>query len=191
MMDETTYQAILALFQMGGQYLIPAAVLLRALYAGMRGKMPEGLTEIFAASFLTGVTAVVAGEDLNLREVFGELISNTVFMAGLLSFIVVYLLRQPNRGQLVDGIVGGILGIIVWIGWSLILGNDWPWWIVPLVMIGGAASFIALRMLLVQLGRLVRIATWLIRIGFIFLIGAGIVLAFQAVTGWFATSPLG
>jgi hypothetical protein len=190
-MDDATYQAILAFAQVGGQYLIPLAALLRAMYSGIRGKMPEGFMQIISASVLTGIIAVMDGDNPNIQTIAGDLIGNTMFMAGLLTFIMLYLLRQPNRGYWVDGIVGAVIGVAVWIVWSFILGNEWPWWAVPLAVIAGAAGFVILRSLLRQLARLVTVATFLIRIGFIFLIGAGLVLAYQAVTGMMAGGGVG
>lgn len=190
-MDENTYQAILAFMQVGGQYMIPAAALLRALYAGIRGKTTEGFFQILAASVLTGITAVVDGQDPDIQGIILELIGNSVFMSGLLSFVVLYLLNQHDARQWIDGIVGAIVGLAVWVVWSIILGNGWPWWAVPLAVIAGAGSFIVLRMLLRQIARLVSIATFLLRVGFFLLIAAGLVLAYQAVTGWLATNPIG
>src|SRR5690606_40824158 len=86
-----------------------------------------------------------------------EILGNTVFMAGLLAFIMTYLLRSPNRGQLFDGIVGGVLGLIAWACWVYVLQNDWPWWTAPLVIAAGAAIFISLRFMLRQIARLVKL----------------------------------
>ena len=45
--DPKTLSEIL---QLGGQYMLPIAALLRALYSGVRGKLPEGFTQIAAAA---------------------------------------------------------------------------------------------------------------------------------------------
>lgn len=163
--------------QLGGQYALPAAALLRALYSGIRGKMPEGFAQIAIASILAGLTAVIdPSQPFDWRVAFNDLLSNTVFMAGLLSFIVIYLLRQPDRGRIIDGIVGAVLGAAAWFFWTQMLGNDWPWWTVLLVVPAGAVIFIALRFSLRQIVRVVRIATYLIVLGVILLIGGGAVL---------------
>jgi hypothetical protein len=107
-------------------------------------------------------------------------------MSGLLSFIIVYLLRLTFRSLVVDGIVGGVIGLIVWLVWTLILLNDWPWWTIPFAIAAGSAGFIALRFSLRQLARLVKIATYFIIVGVVLLIGAGGILAFQWVTGQLA-----
>jgi hypothetical protein len=180
-LDPQTQQTIAELAKLGGQYFLPVAALLRALYAGIRGKFPEGLSQIALASMLAGVTAVVGEKDLDFKGIVLNVFGNTVFMAGLLSFIMAYLLRQPNRGYIVDAIVGGILGLIVFVVWTLILGNEWPWWTFPLAIMAGAGGFVVLRSLLRQIARLVRIATFFISIGVLFLVGAGGVLLFQTV----------
>lgn len=174
-------ETIIAVLQVGGQYFLPAAALLRALYSGARGRFPEGLMQIGAASLFAGVTATANGQSPDFREIMLQLIGNTVFMAGLLSFIMIYLLRQPDRGQWIDGIVGAVIGLIAWFCWVYILGNNWPWWTAPLVMIAGIAAFIALRFSLRQLIKLMRIATYLIVIGIVLVVGAGGVLLAQAV----------
>lgn len=180
---EISPETIASFLELGGQYALPAAALLRALYAGARGHLPEGLTQIAAVSLLAGVTAVIdPGQPFDLRSTILELLGNTVFIAGLLSFIVVYLLRMTFRNLVVDGVVGGVLGLIAWGIWTQILLNAWPWWTAPLVVAAGAAVFIALRFSLRQLMRLMRIATYFIVIGLVLVIGAGGILAFQWVT---------
>lgn len=174
-------QTMAEFLQLGGQYMLPTAALLRALYAGMRGKLPEGFWQIVIASLFAGVVAVVGQEQLDIRSVALGIASNTLFMAGLLSFIMIYLLRQPDRGKLIDGLVGGGIGLIVWLVWTYILNNPWPWWTIPLAVAAGAAAFIVLRMLLRQIARLVKIATYFIVIGVILVIGAGAVLLLQTV----------
>lgn len=176
--DEKT---IAELLQLGGQYFLPVAALLRAIYSGIRGKFPEGFMQIGAASLFAGVTAAVGSEQLDLTAIIVKILSNTVFMAGLLSFIMTYLLRQPNRGLTFDAIVGGILGIIAWVIWVPVLRNDWPWWTAPLAVAAGAAAMVVLRRLLRQIAKLVRIATYAILIGVILVIGAGAILLAQYV----------
>ncbi|MBZ0291179.1 MAG: hypothetical protein K8L99_01305 [Anaerolineae bacterium] len=178
---EISQETIASILQLGGQYFLPAAALLRAIYFGMRGKMPEGFWQIAAASFFAGLTAITDNQQVNWQDVVAEILGNTIFMAGLLSFIVVYLLRQPNRGQVVDAIVGGILGLVAWVGWVYVLQNDWPMWTAPLVIIAGAAAFIALRFSLRQIGRLVKIATYLLVTGLVLAIGAGGIFLIQWV----------
>jgi len=175
-------ETIVEFLQVGGQYFLPAAALLRAIYAGLRGRFPEGFSQIAVASLFAGLIAVVDGEAVDIRTIGLEILGNTAFMAGLLSFIFLYLLRQPNRGQVVDGIVGGVIGLIAWAIWVYLLNNNWPWWTAPFVIAGGAAVFIALRFSLRQIARLVQIATYLIVIGLVLVVAAGGVLLFQAVT---------
>ncbi len=102
-------------------------------------------------------------------------------MAGLLSFIMIYLLRQPNRGFWVDGIVGGIIGVVVWLVWVYILQNEWAWWTIPLVIAAGATGFIILRVLMRTLSKLVRIATYFIVMGLVLVLGAGAFMLFQTL----------
>ena len=168
--------------QLGGQYLLPIAALLRALYSGVRGKLPEGFMQIAAAAVFAGITASVGGGQVDLRTIFADLLGNAVFTAGLLSFIVVYLLRMSNRGLWVDGIVGGIIGLVIWLFTVYILGEPWPWWLIPLLIAACAGGFIALRFALRQIMRVVRIATWLLVIGLVLAVGAGGFLLFQTLT---------
>ena len=170
------------LLQLGGQYLLPIAALLRALYSGLRGKFPEGLSQIAVASLFAGLTAAVGNEALDIRSVALKVLGNTVFMGGLLAFIMAYLLRQPNRGQTVDGVVGGVIGLLSFGAMVVILGNPWPWWAFPVGVAAGAAGFIVLRILLRQIARMVKIATYFIVIGIIVVIGAGGILLFQTLT---------
>lgn len=181
-MNELISQQTMAeLVQLGGQYALPIAALLRALYAGTRGKFPEGIAQIVAASFFAGLTALVGNEQLDLRTIIGEILGNTIFMAGLLSFIMIYLLRQPNRGFWVDGIIGGVIGFVVWFVWVYILQNEWPWWTIPFVIAAGAAGFIVLRILMRTLSQLVKIATYFIVIGLVLVLGAGAFMLFQTL----------
>jgi hypothetical protein len=179
--DPQTQQTISELVKLGGQYFLPVAALLRALYAGIRGKFPEGLSQIALASMFAGATAIVGNDQPDFKALVLNVLGNTVFMAGLLSFIMAYLLRQPNRGYIVDAVVGGVLGLIVFAVWTLILGNDWPWWTFPLAIVVGAGGFVVLRSLLRQLAKLVRIATVFITLGVLLVLGAGGVLLFQTV----------
>jgi hypothetical protein len=184
---EISPETINSFLALGGQYALPIAALLRALYAGMRGRLPQGLTEIAGASALAGVTAVVdPSQPFDLQATVLALLGNTVFMAGLLSFIVMYLIRLSFRSLLFDAVVGAVLGLVAWLGWTQILLNDWPWWTAPLAIAAGAAGFVALRFSLRQLVRLVKIATYFIVVGLVLVVGAGAILAFQWVTTQFA-----
>jgi hypothetical protein len=175
-------QTMAEILKLGSQYFLPVAALLRALYSGIRGKFPEGFLQIAAASAFAGISAVVGNEQPDWRLVILEILGNTVFMAGLLAFIMTYLLRQPNRGRVFDSVVGGVFGLVTWLVWVLILLNPWPWWTIPLAIIAGAAAFVVLRILLRQIARLVRIATILIIIAVLLVIGAGGILLLQTLT---------
>jgi len=170
------------LLQVGGQYLLPIAALLRALYSGYRGKLPEGFTQIGVAAITAGISAGVGNTQLDLGTIITDVLGNTVFTAGLLSFIVIYLLRVANHGLVVDGIIGGVIGLVIWLFTVYVLGEPWPWWLIPLLILACAAGFIALRFALRQIMRVVRIATYLLVIGLIFVIGAGGFLLFQTLT---------
>ena len=174
-------KTIAEIVKLGGQYFLPVAALLRALYAGMRGKFPEGLTQIAIASIFAGLTAIVGNEHLNVRGVVLEVLGNTIFMAGLLSFIMAYLLRQPNRGWYFDAAVGGLLGLVAFAVWTLVLDTGWPWWTFPLAIAAGAAGFVGLRALLRQIAKLVRLATWLLGIGLVLVVSAGGFLLIQTI----------
>ncbi len=169
------------LLKLGGQYFLPVAALLRAIYSGIRGRFPEGFAQIGAASLFAGLTAAVNGDQPDLGAIILQILGNTVFMAGLLSFIMTYLLRLPNRGITFDAIVGGVLGIVAWAVWVPILQNDWPWWTAPLAIVAGAAALVILRRLLRQIVKLVRIATYAIVIGLILVVGAGAILLLQTL----------
>ena len=180
-------ETINSFLELGGQYALPLAALLRAIYAGMRGKLPEGLMQIAGVSLVAGVTATIdPSRPFDLRLTLLQLAGNTVFVAGLLSFIVMYLVRLRFRSLVFDGVVGGALGLVAWLVWTQILQNDWPWWTVPFAIAGGVAGFIALRFSLRQLMRLVKTATYFIIIGLVLVIGAGGILAFQWITSQFA-----
>lgn len=181
--DQQALQQTLAeLLKIGGQYFLPVAALLRALYAGVRGKMPEGFREIAAAGVFAGLVAAVTGEPIDVQAAAVAILSNTAFTVGVLVFIVLYLLRMPNRGLVVDGIIGGVLGLILWLFTVYILGQPWPWWLIPLLIAGGAAGFIGLRFALRQIMKLVRIATYCIVIGLVLVIGAGAFMLLQTLT---------
>jgi hypothetical protein len=173
-------QTIAELLQIGGQYLLPIAALLRALYSGLRGKFPEGFSQIAVASLFAGLTAAVGSENLEIRPIMLKILGNTIFMAGLLSFIMAYLLRQPNRGKTIDGIIGGILGLIFWLAFN-VLNENWPWYTLPLAVMAGAAGFIVLRILLRQIAKLVKVATYCIVAGAVLVVGAGAILLVQTV----------
>ena len=130
---------------------------------------------------------MIGQEDLNIRAVAIQILGNTVFMAGLLAFIMAYLLRQPNRGWTFDGIVGGAIGLLSWLVMVLLLENAWPWWTFPLAIAFGALGFMVLRLLLRQIYRLVHIATFFITIGILLVIGAGGVLLGNTVYQWILT----
>ncbi len=178
-MIEIPRETVTELLQLGSQYLLPIAALLRALYNGYRRRLPEGIGEIGVASAFTGLTALVDNQELNLTSIVLQVLSNTALMAGLLTFIVVYLLRLRDRGWLVDAVVGGLTGAAFWLGWVYGLGNDWPWWVLGLTIPAGAIGFILLRQALRVLATLVRIATYFIIIGLVVVVIAGGVLALQ------------
>ena len=170
---EISQQTMAEILQVGGQYFIPSAALLRALYSGARGKFPEGLGQIFLASIFAAITALADNQQPDLGAVLVELTGNTVFMVGLLAFIMTYLLRIPFMGFIMDAIVGGGIGLMAWLGWTYVLRNDLPIWTLPLGVIGGMVAFVLLRLLLRQIFRLIRIATVLIVIGLVFVALAG------------------
>ncbi|MBE0691329.1 MAG: hypothetical protein IH587_14520 [Anaerolineae bacterium] len=184
-MIEIPQQTVTELLQLGGQYLLPIAALLRALYNGYRQKLPEGIAEIVAASVFTGVTALVDNQQLDARSLILELLGNTVLMAGLLMFIVIYLLRIRNHGYVVDAIVGGFIGIAFWLGWVYLLGNDWPWWTLGVTAIAGAVGFVLLRKAMRVLAVVMRIATYFIVAGLITVAIAGGILGLQ----WLGVIP--
>jgi hypothetical protein len=180
---EISQQTIAEILQVGGQYFIPSAALLRALYSGARGKFPEGLAQIFIASIFAALTALADNQQPDLRGVLAEITGNTVFMTGLLAFIMTYLLRIPFYGFILDALVGGIIGAAAWVGWTYVLANDLPLWTLPIGVIGGMIGFVLLRLLLRQLFRLIRIATVLIVIGVLFVALAGGVYVLNGLFG--------
>ncbi len=189
-MNLTIDSATLAsLLQLGGQYMLPIAALLRALYSGSQGKLPEGFSQIAVAAVFAGASAAVNGQQTDLRAIITDVLSNTVFTAGLLSFVVVYLLRMENYGLVVDGIVGAVIGAILWAFTVFVLQQPWEWWMLLLVVPACAAGFIALRFALRQIFRVVRIAMYFIVIGGILVLGAGAFLIFQTVTQSLAATP--
>jgi hypothetical protein len=161
--------------QAGMQYLIPAAVLLRALYFGVRGKLPEGLRDIAIAAVIAGLGALMDGDASDLGEALVEVIVNTLFVGALLTFILIYLLKLPNMGPWVDGLLGGLIGFVAWIAWVYILANPWPVWTGPLTAVAGAVIFIALRALIRQIPRLRRVARRLVIAGVVIVAIGGVI----------------
>jgi hypothetical protein len=175
-------KTVTELLQLGGQYLLPIAALLRALYSGVRGKLPEGFRQIIGAALLAGVSAGVNNQAPDLRAVLTDVLGNSIFTAGVLSFIVVYLLRMQNYGLWVDGIIGGIIGLAIWLFTVFYLQQPWPWWLLILIIPACAAGFIALRFALRQIIRVVKIATYFLVVGGVLVIGAGGFLLYQTLT---------
>jgi hypothetical protein len=176
-------ETLATLLQLSGQYMLPIGALLRALLSGIRGRFPEGFLQISVAAIFAGLTTAVNNQSaVDIWGILRDIFSNTVFTAGLLSFIMIYLLRMENRGLWVDGIVGGVIGLLIWLFTVYILQQPWPWWFIPLLIAACAAGFIGLRFSLRQIARLVRIATWLLVIGIIVAVGAGGFLLLQALT---------
>jgi hypothetical protein len=177
--DPKTLSEIL---QLGGQYMLPIAALLRALYSGVRGKLPDGFRQIVGAAMLAGVTAGVNNQTFDLRTVLSDVLGNTLFTAGILSFIVVYLLRMKSVALWVDAIIGGIIGLAIWLFTVYYLHEPWPWWMLVLLIPGCAVGFIALRFALRQIFRVVRIATYFLIVGGVLVLGAGGFLLYQTLT---------
>src|SRR5688500_8630940 len=100
---QISQETVASILQLGGQYALPAAALLRALYSGYKGNLPEGIGQIVAASFFAGITAIADNQQPDVGKILLDITGNTVFMTGLLSFIVIYLLRLPNKGLWLDG----------------------------------------------------------------------------------------
>jgi hypothetical protein len=181
----TIVTVLLGIIQLGGQYALPAAALLRALYSGWKGNFPEGAWQIASASFIAGLTSVADPSTLtapNLAQVIiGQLAGNTVFTAGLLAFIVTYLFRQTqNMSRWVDGIVGGVAGFVVWIIWTFILGQ-WAWWMIFIAIPAGAAALIALRAAMFVIQTVVNVAKWLLRFALFVMLGGGVLLVIWLV----------
>src|SRR5258708_8359875 len=89
-----------------------------------------------------------------------------------------YRVREAKRGMVVDGVVPGVRGLITLVVWTIVLKNPWPWWTFPAAIAVGAGGFIILRILLRQIARMVRIATYLIVIGVLLVLGAGGIMLF-------------
>lgn len=203
-MIEMNQQTLATILQLAGQYFFPAAALLRALYSGYKGKMPEGMSQILAASVFAGLTAVTEQREPDVNSIVLDLAGNTIFVAGLLSFIVLYILRMRSFGIIVDAIVGGLLAVAAWGVWVYVLGNTelqisaiplsllggqdtGPMTLVldlatlPIVFIAGAVLFVFLRFSLRQIGRLVALARLMMTVGVLLLFAAGgLYLADQA-----------
>lgn len=165
---------VLAL-QLGMQYLIPAAGLLRALYSGMRGRLPEGMRDIGGAAFVAGLGALADGNANDIGDAVLQVFTNTVFIAGLLSFTLVYLLRLPNWGKWFDGFVGAVVGLVAWGSWVYLFNNDWSIWTAPLAVIGGALAYIVLRSLLRQVKKLAILATRIFIAALVFAVIGGLI----------------
>lgn len=181
-MNGISQQTLAELLQLGGQYMIPIAALLRALYSGMRGKLPEGFGQIATAAVVAGVAAGVNGQQADFRTIVTDVLGNTIFTAGLLSFIVIYLLRMTNYGLVVDAIIGAIIGGILWAFTVYILGEPWPWWMLVLLVPACAVGFILLRFALRQIMRVVRVAMFFLIVGVLIALAAGAFMVFQTLT---------
>lgn len=176
-------QTLADILQLGGQYILPIAALLRAMYAGTRGRMPEGIGQIGMAAVVAGASASVTGQQPNLQAIITDVLSNTVFTAGLLIFLLLYLLRVTRLGWIVDAIVGGIIGAVIWVFTVYVLGEPWQWWMLLLLVPACAIGLILLRFALRQIVRVVRIAVVLLFIGVGLALGAGGFLMLQTVVG--------
>lgn len=165
--------------QLGMQYFIPAAVLLRALYFSMRRKLPQGVREVLVAAGIAAAGALLDGDAETIPAALIEATTNFVFIAGLLTFILIYLLSLPNLGPWVDGFIGGVVGFLAWIVWVYVLGHPWAAWSGPVTAAGGAAVFMMLRGLLGTLGRLMRLAGRLIVVGAVLAAVGGVIWFIQ------------
>lgn len=174
-------KTLAAVLQVGGQYMLPTAALLRALYSSMRGRTPEGALQIAGAAVVAGASAAVNGQQPNLQAILSDVLSNTVFTAGLLTFIVIYLLKATGLSWIVDVVVGGIIGAVLWLFTNYVLGTTWPLWFLFLVIPACAGGMVLLRFALRQIFRVVRIATYLLIFGLILAVGAGGFLLLQTV----------
>lgn len=187
---------LLAGIQLGGQYVMPGAALLRALWYGWQGKFPEGAWQIAGASFVAGLTSLTDAQTLTsdtlLRTVVVQLTGNAVFTAGLLAFIVAYLFRQTqNMSRQVDGLVGAAMGLVVWGVWTFILG-EWAWWMVFLAVPAGAALLIALRALMFVIALALKIARYMLIAAVAFMLVGAVLVALQLaplVVAQFAGTP--
>lgn len=181
-MNGISQQTLAELLQLGGQYMIPIAALLRALYSGMRGRLPEGFGQIATAALVAGVAAGVNGQQADIRTIVTDVLSNTIFTAGLLSFIVIYLLRMTNYGLVVDAIIGAVIGGIIWAFTVYVLGEAWPWWMLLLVVPACAIGFILLRFALRQIIRVMRVAMFFLIVGVLIALVAGAFMLYQTLT---------
>jgi hypothetical protein len=186
--QQTVVTALLGMIQLGGQYALPAAALLRALYSGWKGNFPEGAWQIASASFIAGLTAVADPTTLTadnvLQSVLLQLTGNAVFTAGLLAFIVTYLFRQTqNMSRWIDGIVGAIAGLVVWVIWTFVLGQ-WAWWMIFIAVPAGAAALIALRAAMFVIQTVVNVAKWLLRFALVVMLGGAVLLGIWLVTNY-------
>lgn len=182
-MDIQINQQLLAeVLQIGGQYIIPIASLLRALYSGARGRLPEGIGQIITAATVAGVSAGVSGTQPDFGEIIRDVFSNTVFTAGLLTFIVLYLLRVTNMGRILDIVIGGLIGAAIWVFTVYVLQQPWPIWFLLLIIPACAVGMLLLRFALRQIKRVVRVATFLLVVGLGLAIGAGGFMLFQTIT---------
>ncbi len=181
--------------QLGSQYAIPAAATLRALYSGYKGNVPEGIGQIFLASLLAGVTAIADNKSPDVQSMIKEVAGNTVFLTGLLSFVVIYLLGTRFRVWL-DAVVGAVLGFVgSWI-WFIYLGHADPFTgstlfpaavtklgigampltvsiSIALAAVAGAAILIVLHNALRHIMHIVRLATGFLVIGIVLMVAAG------------------
>ncbi|MFN8372301.1 MAG: hypothetical protein U0694_05415 [Anaerolineae bacterium] len=184
--QQAVVRLLLDTIQFGGQYALPTAGLLRALYSGWQGKFPEGAWQIASASLVAGLTAVADPATLSApnvaQAVIGQLAGNALFTAGLLGFIMTYLFRQTqNMSRWVDGIVGAVAGFVVWLIWTFVLGQ-WAWWMVFIAVPAGAAALIALRAAMFVIQTVVNVAKWMLRFALVVMLGGGILLVVWLVT---------
>ena len=176
-------QTLADILQLGGQYLLPIAALLRAMYAGTRGRVPEGIGQIGMAAIVAGASASVTGQQPNLQAIITDVLGNAVFTAGLLTFLLLYLLRVTRLGWIVDAIVGGIIGGIIWVFTVYVLREPWQWWMLLLLVPACAIGVVLLRFALRQIVRVVRFTVVLVFIGAGLAVGAGGFLVLQTVLG--------
>lgn len=174
-------QTLADILQLGGQYILPIAALLRALYSGTRGRMPEGIGQIGMAAVVAGASASVTGQQPNLQAIITDVLSNTVFTAGLLTFLLLYLLRVTQFGWIGDAIIGGVIGVVIWVFTVYVLREPWQWWMLVLLIPACAIGVILLRFALRQIMRVVRIAAALLLVGIVLAVGAGGFLVLQTV----------
>lgn len=161
--------------------MLPIAAILRAMYSGARGKFPEGAVQIGTAAVIAGVSAGVNGQQPNLGNIVSDILSNTIFTAGLITFIVIYVLKATHLTWVVDVVVGGIIGAVLWLFTNYVLGVTWPLWFLFLVVPACAAGMVLLRFALRQIFRVVRYATYFIIVGLVLALGAGGFMLFQTV----------